>query len=322
MPDLLLDVKNLHMYFPITSGLLKKTVGYVKAVDNVSLTLKEGETLGVVGESGCGKSTLGRTIIRIYQPISGQIIFHGRDIAQLSGKELKRSKQQIQMVFQDPYASLNPMLRIDEIVAEPLFANRICDRTVAYQKGHELLLRVGLSESDFRKFPHQFSGGQRQRVCIARALALSPRMIIADEAVSALDVSIQSQILNLMMDLKQELQLSYIFISHNLAVVNHICDRVMVMYLGNVMEFATRRELFWHPRHPYTQALISAAPDIKRNPERSVILLEGEVPNAAAPPSGCLFHTRCLKAAEVCKLKKPDLVDIGGNHKIACHLYS
>lgn len=321
MPEPLLDVRNLRMYFPITGGLLKKTVGYVKATDNVSFTLNKGETLGVVGESGCGKSSMGRAIIRIYQPTSGQIIFAGRDIARLSGKELAQARQQIQMVFQDPYASLNPKMRVHEIVAEPLFVNKKCSREEAFERSRELLLRVGMTESDLRKYPHQFSGGQRQRICIARALALSPKLIIADEAVSALDVSIQSQILNLMMELRQELGLSYLFISHNLAVVNHICDRVMVMYLGNIMEFASRQELFWHPRHPYTQALIAAAPDIRREGIRLNMMLDGEVPTAAAPPPGCPFQTRCPKAAEVCKLKKPDLIDIGGGHQVACHLF-
>ncbi len=321
MAQPLLDVRNLHMYFPITGGLLKKVVGYVKAVDNVSFTLDAGETLGIVGESGCGKSSMGRAIMHIYQPTSGQIIFDGQDITNLNGKELVKAKQQMQMVFQDPYASLNPKMRVHEIVAEPLFVNNVCSRQEVFSRARDLLLRVGLTESDLRKYPHQFSGGQRQRVCIARALALSPKLIIADEAVSALDVSIQSQILNLMMELRQELGLSYLFISHNLAVVNHICDRVMVMYLGNVMEFAPRQELFWHPRHPYTQALIAAAPDIRRDGIRQDMMLDGEVPTAANPPAGCPFQTRCPKAVEVCRLKKPDLVDIGGGHMIACHLY-
>lgn len=317
----LLDVRNLCMYFPITSGLMKRTVGYVKAVDNISFTLREGEMLGIVGESGCGKSTLGRTIMRIYQPTGGQILYDGKDISRLSGKELVEVKRQIQMVFQDPYASLNPKMRVGESVAEPMFVNHIYSRPEAYQRALELLRRVGLDESDMRKYPHQFSGGQRQRVCIARALALSPRLIIADEAVSALDVSIQSQILNLMMDLHNERGLSYLFISHNLAVVNHICDWVMVMYLGNVMEFAPRRELFNRPRHPYTQVLIAAAPDVKRDGIRQDMMLDGEVPTAAAPPPGCPFHTRCPKTTSACKLKRPALVDIGGGHQVACHLY-
>ncbi|MCL6601083.1 MAG: dipeptide ABC transporter ATP-binding protein [Alicyclobacillus macrosporangiidus] len=321
MSENLLEVRNLKKYFPITAGLLRRTVGHVKAVDDVSFTVKAGETLGIVGESGCGKSTTGRMIMRVLEPTSGQIVFDGQDITKLHGKDLRAVRPKFQMVFQDPYASLNPKMGIEEIIAEPLIVNGV-SRKQATERVIHLLERVGLRAEDRHRYPHEFSGGQRQRIGIARALALNPKLIVADEAVSALDVSIQSQILNLMMDLKKEFNLSYIFISHNLAVVRHISDRVGVMYLGHMVELADKRSLYANPRHPYTEALLSAAPEPKRQGRRERIILQGDVPSPANPPKGCPFHTRCPKVMDVCKVERPVLKEVAPNHLVACHLYS
>jgi peptide/nickel transport system ATP-binding protein len=321
MSENVLELKNIKMYFPIQSGLLKKTIGFVKAVDDVSITIKRGETLGIVGESGCGKSTLGRVILRIYDPTAGAIILNGVDITHKSGKRLRALRKDCQMIFQDPFASLNPKMRVGEIVSEPLWVNHILPRREADQRAEELLLKVGLRQSDCRKYPHEFSGGQKQRVGIARALALNPKLIVADEAVSALDVSIQSQILNLLNDLKQEYQLAYLFITHNLAVVKHISDRIGVMYLGNLVELADKNAIFTQPLHPYTQALLSAAPVIDKTKRREHILLTGDVPNPANPPTGCPFHTRCSQCMEICKVQKPSRIRLDDGHQIVCHLY-
>ena len=317
----LLEVRNLKKYYPIVSGLFRRTVGYVKAVDNVSFALHEGETLGIVGESGCGKSTLGRMIMRVLEPTDGSIIFDGQDVTRLSGNKLRSIRSNFQMVFQDPYASLNPRMRVGDIIAEPLIVNGLANRRKAVEKVIELLERVGLREQDRLRYPHEFSGGQRQRIGIARALALNPKLIVADEAVSALDVSIQSQILNLLQDLKKEYRLSYIFISHNLAVVRYISDRVGVMYLGHLVEIGDKKDLYGNPLHPYTQALLSSAPSIRRGAKREKVILHGEVPNPANPPLGCPFHTRCPKAFDACHAKRPELRDIGNGHAVACHLY-
>jgi peptide/nickel transport system ATP-binding protein len=317
----ILELKNIKMYFPIQSGLLKRTVGYVKAVDDVSFTIKPGETLGIVGESGCGKSTLGRVILKIYDPTAGAIILNGADITHKKGKQLRSLRKDCQMIFQDPFASLNPKMRVGEIVAEPLWVNRVLSRKEADRRAEELLVKVGLRQSDCRKYPHEFSGGQKQRVGIARALALHPKLIVADEAVSALDVSIQSQILNLLNDLKQEYQLAYMFITHNLAVVKHISDRIGVMYLGNLVELADKTTIFTHPLHPYTQALLSAAPVIDKTKRKERILLSGDVPNPANPPAGCPFHTRCPQCMEICKTQKPQRKRMSDGHQIVCHLY-
>ncbi|MCL6443989.1 MAG: dipeptide ABC transporter ATP-binding protein [Alicyclobacillus sp.] len=322
MSDNLLEVHELKKYFPITAGLLRRTVGHVKAVDGVSFTLRAGETLGIVGESGCGKSTAGRVIMRVLDPTGGRIIFDGQDITRLSGRKLRDIRKKFQMVFQDPYASLNPKMAIQDIIAEPLIVNGIATPRQAVERVAQLLEIVGLRADDRMRYPHEFSGGQRQRIGIARALALNPKLIVADEAVSALDVSIQSQILNLMVDLKKQFNLSYIFISHNLAVVRHISDRVGVMYLGQMMELSEKRELYQNPLHPYTVALLSAAPEPKREGRRERIILQGDVPSPANPPKGCPFHTRCPKAMDVCSVERPAMRDMGQGHLVACHLYS
>ncbi|KIL38522.1 hypothetical protein SD70_25680 [Gordoniibacillus kamchatkensis] len=317
----LLEVRNLHKQFPIRAGLLRRTIGHVNAVNDVSFTLGTGETLGIVGESGCGKSTLGRMIMRVTDPTGGTIMFDGESLSELHGAKLRHARRKFQMVFQDPYASLNPKMRVEHILAEPLLVNGVMDREQARERAVRLLQRVGLRESDRLRFPHQFSGGQRQRIGIARALALSPKLIVADEAVSALDVSIQSQILNLMLDLKKEYGLSYIFISHNLAVVRHISDRVGVMYLGHLVELADKDSLYQNPLHPYTRALLSSAPVAKRGVQRDRIVLQGDVPNPANPPGGCPFHTRCPQAMDACRTVKPALRQLEPGHAVACHLY-
>ena len=321
MSENLLTVKHLKKYFPIRSQLLKREIGAVKAVDDVSFSLREGETIGIVGESGCGKSTLGRVLMKVYDPTGGQIVFEGRDMAGMKGAELKEHRKKMQMIFQDPYSSLNPKMRVRDMVAEPLWVNKLMSREEAYGKVDALLETVGLRPTDAPKFPHQFSGGQRQRVGIARAIAMNPKLIIADEAVSALDVSVQAQILNLMMELKAEYHLSYIFISHNLAVVKHISDKVGVMYLGNMMEVAEKNTLYEDARHPYTQALLSAAPVADRTHKSRRIILTGDVPNPANPPKGCPFHNRCSQCKEICKLEKPPFKEHSPGHFVACHLY-
>lgn len=321
MGDNIIEVDKLKKYFPIQAGLLKRTVGYIKALDGVTLQLKRGETLGIVGESGCGKSTLGRTIMGIYEPTAGSIRFDGRDITGQRGKEWRRMRKEFQMIFQDPYSSLNPKIIVKDAIAEPIWVNGLLDRKSAGERAIQLLQKVGLREGDAGRYPFEFSGGQRQRIGIARALSLNPRLIIADEAVSALDVSIQSQILNLLSDLKDDFSLSYIFISHNLAVVRHVSDRVGVMYLGNLVEIAGKRVLYQNPLHPYTQALLSAAPVVRRNRTHEKIILQGDVPSPANPPPGCPFHPRCRHAMAVCQEQKPALINIEDVHEVACHLY-
>ncbi|GAA3410568.1 ABC transporter ATP-binding protein [Paenibacillus hodogayensis] len=317
----LLEVKGIKKYFPIHAGLLRRTVGQVKAIDDVSFTLGQGETLGIVGESGCGKSTLGRMIMRVMDPTEGQIMFENQDLTAMKGKALRGNRRNFQMVFQDPYASLNVKMRIGQIIAEPLMVNGVMTGAQARAEAARLITRVGLRETDLTRFPHEFSGGQRQRVGIARALALNPKLIVADEAVSALDVSIQAQILNLMMDLKKDYNLSYMFISHNLAVVRHISDRVGVMYLGQLVEIGEKESLYRHPLHPYTQALLSASPNAKRGARREKMILQGEVPSPANPPKGCPFHTRCPHVMDVCRSIRPALVELQPGHAAACHLY-
>lgn len=321
MSNYLLEVTDLTKHFPIASGLLRRTVGHVRAVDGISLNLRAGETLGLVGESGCGKSTAGRMIMRVLEPTGGRIIFDGQDITKLRGKALRSIRRNFQMVFQDPYASLNPKMTVGEIITEPLYVNRLMNKRQTADRVVDLLETVGLRDEDRMRYPHEFSGGQRQRIGIARSLAMNPKLIVADEAVSALDVSIQAQILNLMMDLKRKLNLSYIFISHNLAVVRHISDRVAVMYLGHVVELTDKAALYQNPLHPYTVALLSAALEAKREGRRERIVLQGDVPSPANPPKGCPFHTRCPRVMDVCSKERPKFKDVGHGHWVSCHLY-
>lgn len=325
---LLLEVKGLKKHFPIKRGILfSKQVGAVKAVDGLNLFVREGETLGMVGESGCGKSTTGRLILRLIEPTEGQVLFQGRDLLKLSQHEMRAMRRQLQMVFQNPYASLDPRMTVGDIIAEPLRVHKMFDSSQALKKRvRELLDCVGLNPSYTERFPHEFSGGQRQRIGIARALALNPKLIIADEPVSALDVSVQAQVLNLLNDLQAQFNLTYIFIAHNLSTVNHISDRVAVMYLGKVVELARNDLLYSNPKHPYTQALMSAVPEpdpvIMRGQQRKKrIILEGDIPSPVNPPSGCRFHTRCWEAKDICKTTEPPLVDTGQGHYVACHLH-
>ena len=316
----LLRVEGLRKYFPIKAGLLRKTVGQIKALDGVDLTLNAGETLGIVGESGCGKSTMARTVARLLDSTDGKILFRGRDITELSRREMREFRREIQFVFQDPYASLNPRMTVREIVAEPL---RVHGRykNGGKQRVRELLRTVGLNPEHGNRFPHEFSGGQRQRIGVARALALNPQMLMLDEPVSALDVSIQAQVINLLEQLQEEFDLSYFFIAHDLSVVRHISDRVAVMYLGKVMEIGSRAAIYDKPSHPYTQALLSAAPipDPSKRGKRERIVLKGDVPSPADPPSGCVFRTRCWKAEKICAEEVPALIDRGQGHPVACH---
>lgn len=324
-PETLLELQDLKKHFPIKAGLLQKTVGHIKAVDGINLKVNKGETLGIVGESGCGKSTVGRTIIRLYEPTEGKIIFNGQDISHLSEGDLRKDvRKNIQMIFQDPFASLNPRKTLRSIIREPLDTHHIYKGKERDAQVEGLLEKVGLNASFINRYPHEFSGGQRQRIGIARTLALNPELIIADEAVSALDVSIQAQIINLMEDLQEEFGLTYIFISHDLSVVRHISDRVGVMYLGKMMELASKKELYAEPLHPYTQALLSAVPVPRKKGimKRERIILKGELPSPANPPKGCVFHTRCPAAFDLCKQVNPDFKEVKSNHFVACHLYT
>ncbi len=318
----LLEARHVVKYFPIKAGLLvDRTVDHVHAVDDVSFGLARGETLGLVGESGCGKSTLCRTILRLEEPTSGTIEFEGRDITSSSRRELRPLRRSMQMIFQDPYASLNPRKRVGQIVGDPMRLHGIGSGSDLVAAVQALLERVGLSPEHYNRFPHEFSGGQRQRIGIARALALQPRLIVADEPVSALDVSIQAQIINLMKDLQHEFELTYVFVAHDLGVVRHVSDRIAVMYLGKIVEVSPAEDLYTRPRHPYTVALLSAIPlpDPKRNAAREPIVLEGDVPSPIDPPPACRFHTRCARATDVCRRVEPPLVDYGDGHLAACH---
>ncbi|MCZ8511518.1 ABC transporter ATP-binding protein [Paenibacillus filicis] len=320
----LLEVKDLKKHFPLSGGMLQGAKNYVKAVDGIDLEIFEGETFSLVGESGCGKSTLGRTIIRLMEPTEGEIKFGGQAINSLTKKQLLPFRKDMQLIFQDPYASLNPRKRIGETLREPFQIHQLYSTREQKEKIYELLRHVGLNEDAYTRFPHEFSGGQRQRIVIARALALSPKFIVCDEAVSALDVSIQSQIINLLKKLQNEYNITYLFISHNLNVVKYISDRVAVMYLGKIVESAPKGELFKNPLHPYTQALISAIPLPNPEKERSRerIILEGDVPSPVNPPKGCRFHTRCPMVKPVCKEVEPTMIEMENSHKIACHLYN
>ncbi|AAM25655.1 ABC transporter ATP-binding protein [Caldanaerobacter subterraneus] len=320
MSEPLIEVKNLKKYFPIRGGVLQRTIGYVKAVDGVSFTINKGETLSLVGESGCGKSTVGRTIIRLYDKTDGDVLFKGIPIHSLKKSELRKLRPKMQMVFQDPFSSLNPRLRIGDAVGEALLDHGLVSKNELRDRVIEALEMCGLASYHIDRYPHEFSGGQRQRIGIARALILDPEFIVLDEPVSSLDVSIQAQIINLLMDLQQQKGLTYLFISHDLSVVEHISTRVAVMYLGNIVEMASRDELFDHPLHPYTQALLSAVPIPDPDLKRERIILEGDIPSPANPPKGCKFHTRCPFAKDICKEQVPEFRDVGGGHYVACHL--
>ncbi|OZQ66678.1 peptide ABC transporter substrate-binding protein [Paenibacillus sp. VTT E-133280] len=320
MPEALLEVNHLKKYFPVTKGLLNRTVGHVKAVDDISITLQPGETFGLVGESGSGKSTVGRTILRLTDKTAGEIKFKGIDIHSLSPAELRKIRPQMQLIFQDPYSSLNPRVRIGDAIGEALLDHGLCSKSEVRDRVLEALEACGLSSYHIDRFPHEFSGGQRQRIGIARALVLNPELIIADEPVSALDVSIQAQIINLFSKLQQSRGLTYLFISHDLSVVEHLCSRIGVMYLGSMMETASRDELFKNPLHPYTKALLSAVPIPIPKLKRERIVLKGDIPSPVNPPAGCKFHTRCPYAQEVCKSEIPVFRDAGNNHFVACHL--
>jgi len=320
----LLNVKDLRKYFPIQRGLRRQIVGYIRAVDGVSFSIQEGETLGLVGESGCGKTTVARCVLRAHTPTSGEMQFQtvdGRnvDLAKLAWEDLRPLRPQIQMIFQDPYGSLNPRMPIVDIVGEPLLVNGMRDRRQRVERVAELLRLVGLRPEYMQRFPHAFSGGQRQRIGIARALALHPRLVVADEPVSALDVSVQAQILNLLLDLQRELHLTYLFIGHNLSVVKHICDHVAVMYVGKIVEMGTTEQLYQMPRHPYTAALIAAVPVPDPRLKTGNVELKGEVPSPANPPSGCHFHPRCPYVVDRCRTEVPALREITPGHVVSCH---
>ncbi|MGB2991986.1 MAG: dipeptide ABC transporter ATP-binding protein [Paenisporosarcina sp.] len=321
MTEPLLRVEGLKKYFPIRKGLLSRVSGHVKAVDDVSFYVNKGETLGIVGESGCGKSTTGRMLMRLLEPSEGKVFFDGKELTSISNDDMRKARREIQMVFQDPYASLNPRHTIEKILEEPLIVHGIGDSKERKKKVRDFLEIVGLSSYHAKRYPHQFSGGQRQRIGIARALMTNPKLIIADEPVSALDVSIQAQVLNLMQDLQKELNLTYIFIAHDLGVVRHISDRVGVMYLGKMVEVAVSEKLYDKPLHPYTQALLSAVPVPDPNFVREQILIKGDIPSPSNPPSGCTFHTRCPFKMDVCTKIVPKLEELESGHSVACHLY-
>jgi len=316
----LLEVTNLVKHYPMRSGVLRRRVGTVHAVDGVSFSLGVGETLGLVGESGCGKSTVARSVLRLVEPTSGQIRIDGKDITHLSKTDLRPVRRAMQIVFQDPFASLNPRMTAGDIVGEPLSVHGLASGQKKQERVAKLFEQVGLRPDQMKNYPHQFSGGQRQRICIARALALGPRLIVCDEPVSALDVSIQAQVINLLIDLQREHGFSYLFIAHDLAVVAHISHRVAVMYLGRIVEIADKSELFRNPRHPYTQALLASVPVADPRSKRLKPLVDGDVPSPVDPPSGCAFHTRCRYAMDRCKVERPLLRDAGERHQVACLL--
>jgi oligopeptide transport system ATP-binding protein len=315
----LLEVQNLKKHFPIKKGILSRTIGNVLAVDGVSFTLKRGETLGLVGESGCGKTTVGRSILRLIEPTSGQVTFNGQDLLELGREELRQVRASFQIIFQDPFSSLNPRMNVGQIIAEPIKNHLKESRPNIRNRVAYLMEKVGLHPEQMNRYPHEFSGGQRQRIGSARALALNPLAIVCDEPVSALDVSIQAQVINLLAQLQEQMNLSYLFISHDLSVVEHISNRIAVMYLGRFVELATDKELYQNPQHPYSQALLSAIPVPDPEVRKQGIILEGDVPSPLKPPSGCAFHTRCPECKEICTHEEPVFRDLGGAHWFACH---
>lgn len=320
MSEIILEAKKIKKYFPIKKGFFMREVGQVKAVDDVDFIVRRGETLGLVGESGCGKSTLGRTLIRLYEPTAGEIQFDGSDFLKISGKELRQKRRDIQMIFQDPFASLDPRMTVGQVVEQPFLIHGLLPNKKERElRVKQLLEMVGLKASHVNRYPHEFSGGQRQRISIARAIALNPKLIICDEPVSALDVSIQAQILNLLKDLQEKLNLTYIFISHDLSVIEHVCDRIAVMYLGRIVELSTREELFKNPQHPYTHALLSSIPSIGTGKKKMSKILTGEIPSPINPPSGCSFHPRCPYKMDICSKVIPQLEGTI-EHTKACHL--
>ena len=320
MAEMLLEIRDLVKHFPITKGIIMaKQVGAVKAVDGISFFIDRGETLGLVGESGCGKSTTGRLILRLIEATSGEVLFDGRNIVELDLGEMCKLRRDMQIIFQDPYASLNPRMTVEDIIGEPMEIHNIAHGRAKNKRVRELLEVVGLASYHARRYPHEFSGGQRQRVGVARALAVNPKLIVCDEPVSALDVCIQAQVINLLQDLQREFGLTYLFIAHDLSVVKHISDRVAVMYLGKIVELASKHELYNNPQHPYTEALLSAVPIPDPTKRKERIILEGDVPSPINPPSGCRFHPRCGHAQNICSQEDPGFVDIGNHHYVACH---
>ncbi|MFK9094306.1 ABC transporter ATP-binding protein [Bacillus salipaludis] len=320
MKQPLVEIKNLKKYYPMKKGVFSRSAGYVKAVDGLNFSIYKGETLGLVGESGCGKSTTGRAILQLQPPTEGEVIYEGKNLVGMKSQNVRRVRRDMQMVFQDPYASLDPRMTVGEIISEPLEIHKISSGREKNIRVEELLDTVGLSSYHAKRYPHEFSGGQRQRVGIARALALNPKFIVADEPVSALDVSIQSQIVNLFQDLQERFDLTYLFIAHDLSVVKHISDRVAVMYLGRIVELGDKKSLFSQPMHPYTKALLSSVPLPNPNVKKERILLRGDVPSPSNPPTGCSFHPRCSQCMDICKTVKPEFKEIDGR-LIACHLY-
>ena len=318
--SVLLKVKKLKKYFPVRGGIFSKIIGYVQAVDEISFDIKKGETLGLVGESGCGKTTAGRTIIRLLEPTAGEVDFEGENIFKLNKEELRKARHDVQIIFQDPFGSLNPRMTVGDIVGEALVIHKIVkNKKEKEERVKDLLETVGLNAGHVRRYPHEFSGGQRQRIGIARALALNPKLVICDEPVSALDVSIQAQVINLLEDLQEKFMLTYLFIAHDLSVVKHISNRVAVMYLGKIVELTSTYELYDNPQHPYTEALLSAVPIPDPTLKRQRIVLEGDVPSPFKPPKGCRFHPRCKYAKQICNQEEPELIDIKGGHFVACH---